>query len=101
MADNIRIALIDDDSAVLDSLRLYLERRGMMVSCFLGAEDFLATNEAMRSFDCVVTDVRMPGLSGIDLVQEMAAQGKPCSGHPDHRSRGGRNGGCRHQAGSV
>jgi FixJ family two-component response regulator len=77
MADNIHIALIDDDSAVLDSLRLYLERRGMMVSCFLGAEDFLATNEAMRSFDCVVTDVRMPGLSGIDLVREMAAQGSP------------------------
>jgi FixJ family two-component response regulator len=77
MADNIRIALIDDDSAVLDSLRLYLERRGMTVSCFLGAEDFLATNEAMRSFDCVVTDVRMPGLSGIGLVQEMAAQGSP------------------------
>jgi two-component system response regulator FixJ len=49
----------------------------MLVSCFLGAEDFLATNEAMRSFDCVVTDVRMPGLSGIDLVREMAAQGSP------------------------
>jgi len=77
MADNIHIALVDDDLAVLDSLRLYLERRGMMVACFLGAEDFLATNEAMRSCDCVVTDVRMPGLSGIDLVREMAAQGSP------------------------
>ena len=77
MVDNIHIALIDDDPAVLDSLRLYLERRGMMVSCFLGAEEFLATNGAKRSFDCVVTDVRMPGLSGIDLVREMAAQGSP------------------------
>jgi two-component system response regulator FixJ len=76
MTEDIHIALIDDDPAVLDSLRLYLERRGVLVSCFLAAEDFLATKDKL-SFNCVVTDVRMPGLSGIDLVREMAAQGSP------------------------
>jgi len=75
MIDHIHVALIDDDPAVLDSLQLYLERNGVKVSCFLTAEDFFVTVPVKRSFDCVVTDVRMPGRSGIDLVREMAAQG--------------------------
>jgi len=75
MIDHIHVALIDDDPAVLDSLQLYLERNGVKVSCFLTAEDFLVTVPVERSFDCVVTDVRMPGRSGIDLIREMAAQG--------------------------
>jgi two-component system response regulator FixJ len=75
MIDHIHVALIDDDPAVLDSLQLYLERNGVKVSCFSTAEDFLVTVPVERSCDCVVTDVRMPGRSGIDLVREMAAQG--------------------------
>jgi two-component system response regulator FixJ len=75
MIDDIHIALIDDDPAVLDSLRLYLERNGARVSCFLAADDFFARGGVRRTFDCVVTDVRMPGLSGIDLVGKMAALG--------------------------
>jgi len=71
MTDDIHIALIDDDPAILDSLRLYLERNRVRTSCFSAAEEFLATIKARRSFDCVVADVRMPGLSGIDLVREM------------------------------
>jgi two-component system response regulator FixJ len=45
-------------------------------SCFPAVEDFLAETKVNSSFDCVVTDVRMPGLSGIDLIREMAALGK-------------------------
>jgi FixJ family two-component response regulator len=75
MTEKIHSALIDDDPAVLDSLRLYLQRNGVRVSCFPTAKDFLATEEAGRSFDCVVTDLRMPGLSGIDLVRQMTAPG--------------------------
>ena len=70
MTDDIHIALIDDDPAILDSLRLYLERNGVRTSCFSAAEEFLATIKASSLFDCVVADVRMPGLSGIDLVRE-------------------------------
>ncbi|HWX32151.1 MAG TPA: response regulator [Steroidobacteraceae bacterium] len=75
MTEKIHSALIDDDPAVLDSLRLYLQRNGVRVSCFPTAEDFLAMEEARRSFDCVVSDLRMPGLSGIDLVRQMTAPG--------------------------
>jgi two-component system response regulator FixJ len=75
MADDIHIGLIDDDPAVLDSVRLYLARNGMRVACFSAAEPFLETKDIERSFDCVVVDVRMPGLSGIDLVRELDARG--------------------------
>ncbi len=70
MADMIHVALIDDDPAVLDSLRLYLERKGMTVSCFLAADAFLAAEAAQ--LDCVVADVRMPGMSGLDLVRRFS-----------------------------
>ena len=76
MTNDIQVALIDDDPAILDSLRLYLERNEVSASCFSAAEDFLAKTKVSRSFDCVVADVCMPGLSGIDLVREMAALGK-------------------------
>ncbi len=75
MTDDIQIALIDDDSAVLDSLRLYLGRKGVRALCFSTADDFLAGDRVWRSFDCAVTDVRMPGLSGIDLVRKIAEAG--------------------------
>lgn len=77
MADEIQIGLIDDDAAVLDSLRLYFGHNGVAVCCFSTAETFLDVWGATSSFDCVVADVRMPGLSGIDLVRRMHARGSP------------------------
>jgi two-component system response regulator FixJ len=68
---SLNIALIDDDPAVLDSLRLYLERQGLGVRCFADAESFLARRAAAGSLDCIVADVRMPGLSGLDLVRRL------------------------------
>jgi two-component system, LuxR family, response regulator FixJ len=64
------IALIDDDEAVLDSLRMLLHNRGWAVECFTSAGDFLARFESM-ALTCIVSDVRMPGLSGLDLQQEL------------------------------
>ena len=64
------VALIDDDDAVLRSLQLLLEARGMHVRCFASAESFLLSiGEEMPK--CVVSDVRMPGLTGIELQQEL------------------------------
>jgi two-component system response regulator FixJ len=74
MSRPIRVALIDDDAAVLDALGLYLKRHDVVVTSFPTAEAFLTRGE-VRSVDCVVADVRMPGLSGIDLVREMQARG--------------------------
>ena len=68
MADPIHIALIDDDEAVLDALALYLARHGIEASRFKRTEHFLAALDRAVPFDCVVTDVRLPGMSGLDLV---------------------------------
>jgi two-component system response regulator FixJ len=66
------IALIDDDAAVLDSLRMVLHNRGMHAECFPSGEAFLARTGVSPS--CIVSDVRMPGLSGLDLQVELRAR---------------------------
>jgi two-component system response regulator FixJ len=71
MPDPIHIALIDDDEAVLDSLVLYLARQDVAASGFRTAEDFVAALERPMTFDCVVSDVRLPGASGLDLVRQL------------------------------
>jgi RNA polymerase sigma factor (sigma-70 family) len=88
MTNRAHIALIDDDPAVLDSLALYLTRHEVMTSCFSDAETFLATIDSSTQFDCVVSDVRMPGTSGLDLVRHLKkrACNKPViliTGHGD------------------
>ena len=67
------VALIDDDEAVLDSLRMALESRNLSVRCFTSAEAFVASLSEKRP-RCVVSDVRMPGWSGIDLQQVLKAR---------------------------
>ena len=72
MVDALKIALIDDDAAVLDALRLYLTRQGLDPACFLSADAFLSERNFAGQFDCVVADVRMPGISGLELVRRLA-----------------------------
>jgi two-component system, LuxR family, response regulator FixJ len=66
------IALIDDDAAVLDSLRMVLANRGMRAECFPTAEAFLERTDPPPA--CIVSDVRMPGLSGLELQNELSAR---------------------------
>ena len=75
MADSIHVALVDDDAAVRDSLQLFLTRRHLKVTCFETAEQFLKARDGYESFDCIVTDVRMPGMSGLDLVNYLIDRG--------------------------
>jgi two-component system response regulator FixJ len=71
MPDPTHIALIDDDEAVLDSLALYLARHDVQASGFKRIEDFLAALDRAPAFDCMVSDVRLPGMSGLDLVRTL------------------------------
>ena len=79
MADHIRVALIDDERAVLDALQQYLAREGVNASCFQAAKEFLAALDRGEPFDCIVSDVRMPSMSGLDLMQHLNRRG---SGRP-------------------
>ena len=68
------VFVADDDMAVLDSLRLLLESRGLTVACFASGEALLAAFAAGGTApapDCAVVDVRLPGLSGLELQQRL------------------------------
>jgi two-component system, LuxR family, response regulator FixJ len=64
------IALIEDDEAILRSLAMLLESRGMSVRSYPSAELFLEQLSADAPH-CVVSDIRMPGLSGLELQHEL------------------------------
>lgn len=68
------VHLVDDDEAVRTSLSLVLESAGLEVRTFASAEQFLADG-AVAAAGCVVTDLRMAKISGIELVRRLLAQG--------------------------
>ena len=73
-ADRPTVDVIDDDEAVRDSLALVLGSAGIAVRTHVSAAAFLAALPKEPA-DCIVTDVRMPGVSGIDLLRELRALG--------------------------
>ena len=72
MSINSVVHVIDDDDAVRDSLEFLLRTAKIDVRTYDSAEAFL---KAMPSSGCIVTDVRMPGLSGVDLLRKLKTTG--------------------------
>ncbi|MFN3077230.1 MAG: response regulator transcription factor [Alphaproteobacteria bacterium] len=70
MDSGAEIHVVEDDEAVLDSLALLLRRQGYTVHPHDSAGGFLAAFNPER-FGCIISDVRMPGMSGIELVAEL------------------------------
>lgn len=68
------IYIVDDDDAFRDSLRWLLETAGYRVAVFPSAERFLASHRAGHGV-CLLLDVRMPELSGIELQEELNRRG--------------------------
>ncbi|WFU73410.1 response regulator [Bradyrhizobium sp. CB2312] len=74
MPRNLEIAVIDDDDSFRVALVESLLSLGYEASGYASAEDYLHAIED-RSFDCVVTDVHMPGMSGLDLMRWLTSRG--------------------------
>src|SRR3954464_9722669 len=70
MSQNGRVYVIDDDAAMRDSLDFLLGSAGLSVRVFDSAQIFLNELPGL-AFGCVVTDIRMPGLDGIELLRQL------------------------------
>lgn len=68
------IAIVDDDEAVREALVDFLQVEDLAARAFAGAEDFLA-EPAMGEFACLITDIRMPGMDGLELQRRLRAGG--------------------------
>ncbi len=66
------VAVIDDDEPVRDSLSMMLSNRGFGVCSFASADRFITALQAGELPSCVVCDVRMPGMTGLELQKELA-----------------------------
>ena len=65
------VAVVDDDESVRESLPDLLREFGFEVRGFASAEEFLESDDT-RNAECVVLDIAMPGMSGLDLQRELS-----------------------------
>ena len=68
------IAVVDDDEAVREAIENLVRSLGLAVATFASAEAFLAST-IRDGVSCLITDVQMPGMSGIDLQRHLATTG--------------------------
>jgi two-component system, LuxR family, response regulator FixJ len=73
IASHPTIFLIDDDPAVRDSLKLFLETCGFVVRDFASGSEFLKCGSRAEA-GCLVLDMHMPMVSGLDLLEELATE---------------------------
>jgi FixJ family two-component response regulator len=69
------IAVVDDDESVREALPDLLREFGYEAGGFSSAEEFLASHE-LKQAECLVLDIAMPGMSGLDLQRELIRQGR-------------------------
>ena len=72
MANLPLISVVDDDDSVRESLRGLIRSVGFAVKVFASAEEFL-NSDHLRNTDCLILDVRMPGMNGLELQRQLAA----------------------------
>ena len=68
------IAVIDDEELVRTSLQRLLKIAGYPVAAFTSAEEFVKSGR-MQEVRCLIADIRMPGMSGLDLQSQLNAEG--------------------------
>ena len=81
------VYVVDDDEAVRDSLQWLLEGKDYRVRCFDSAETFLSRYDP-REVACLIVDIRMPGISGLELQDRLVERKSPLpivfiTGHGD------------------
>jgi FixJ family two-component response regulator len=91
MAHQHQIAIVDDDESVREAATNLFRSMNLPAVAFASAEEFLSSDVASTT-SCLVLDVQMPGMGGLELQSHLAATGQPIpivfiTGHPDQRVR--------------
>ena len=72
------VAIVDDDDLMRSALQGLLKAVGMPAQAFASAEEFLKSGQ-QRQARCLITDIRMPGMSGLELQARLKADGYKAS----------------------
>jgi FixJ family two-component response regulator len=68
------ISIVDDDKSVREAAKMLVRSLGYTTATFASAEEFLQSGR-VRDTACLITDVQMPGMSGVDLQSHLTASG--------------------------
>ena len=91
MAERPLVAIVDDDESIRNATRDLLRAAGFSTATFEDAESFLGS-ASRASASCVVADIRMPGMNGLELYQTLVASGDGIptviiTAHPEDATR--------------
>lgn len=83
------VAIVDDDESVLDTTKDLLDSAGLSAATFDSAESFLQS-KGTCAIRCLIADMHMPGMSGLELHDHLVAAGTPIptvlvTAYPDER----------------
>jgi FixJ family two-component response regulator len=83
------ISIVDDDQPFLDSMRRLLKALGYTIASFRSAAEFIASPR-LAATDCLVADVHMPVMTGVELYRHLIETGRPIptiliTAYPDDR----------------
>jgi FixJ family two-component response regulator len=65
------VAIVDDDAAAREATGNFIRSLGYCAALSGSAEEFLASERGVHTSDCLISDVRMPGMSGVELQQRL------------------------------
>ena len=85
------ISIVDDDESVREATRGLVRSLGYLAAAFASAEEFLSSDR-VNDTSCLISDVQMPGLNGVELQRRLIAEGRPVptifvTAYPDDRTR--------------
>lgn len=70
------VFIVDDDAAIRDALEVLLQSTGIGTRAFASPDDFLSWYDGSQC-GCLILDVRMPGMNGLELQSKLASNGSP------------------------
>jgi FixJ family two-component response regulator len=88
---NTLISVVDDDESMREAIRGLMKSLGYTAKAFASAEDFLSSRQVPHT-SCLIADVQMPGMTGLELYQHLVASGKTIptiliTAYPDDNAR--------------